>query len=212
MTPFSWAASSPSAICKKRGSASSSEEIVVNSDSPRQFMFDLVAGTAVLAADYDRAREYAERRDPQFAGDEQPEVNRFNVAGVIRFAFILQKQGENQRADALLAAALPVVRSQPRVGIAGHGIRDVQILSLQGKSFEALSALREAIDAGFRGSTFASGWPLAVDPYVESIRDKPEFRAMAREIGDAVMLMQDRVAEAEASGNWDSLRSMVDSG
>ncbi len=117
----------------------------------------------------------------------------------------------NCRGLSLLARALPVVHSLPRIGLAGHGIRDVQILALQGKSFEALTALREAIDEGFRGTTFSNGWTLSLDPYLDSIRDRPEFQAMASEIDDAVMLMQERVAEAEASDNWDDLRALATS-
>jgi hypothetical protein len=88
----------------------------------------------------------------------------------------------------------------------------VQILALQGKSFEALTALREAIDEGFRGTAYTNGWTLSLDPYLDSIRDRPEFQAMASEIDDAVMLMQDRVTLTEASGNWDDLRAIADSG
>jgi len=45
----------------------------------------------------------------------------------------------------------------PRIGLAGHGIRDVQILALQGKTFQALAVLREAIDEGFRGTVASNG-------------------------------------------------------
>ena len=188
------------------------EDIVTSSDNPRQFMFGLIAGCALLAGDYEKARQYTERGNAGFAADADPQVDRFNIADIISYAFILQKQGEKRRADSLLARALPVVRGLPRVGLAGHGIRDVQILALQGKPFEALMALREAIDEGFRGTTYSNGWPLSLDPYLDSIRDRPEFQAMASEIDDAVMLMQERVTLTEASGNWDDLRAIADSG
>ena len=188
------------------------EEVVNRSDNPRQFMLDLVAGSAVLAGDFDKAREYAERRNPEIASDEIPRIDRFNVGNAVRYALILQKQGENQRAAQLLEAALPVTLATPRMGIAGYGIRDVQILALQGKTFEALSALREAIDAGFRGSTSSSGWPIEIDPYIESLRDKPEFKKMIGEIENSVTRMQQRVQEAETTGNWQKLRSLIDKG
>jgi len=188
------------------------EDIVARSDSPRQFLLGIIAGCAVLARDFETAREYMERRHPDFAADADPEVDIFNVASIIQYAFILQNQGEEKRAEALLAAALPVVQGMPRVGIAGHGIRDVQILALQEKSIAALEALRDAIDEGFRGTSFSNGWPLSLDPYLDSIRNRPEFQAMEREIDGAVMLMQERVIQAEASGNWDDLRSLADSG
>jgi tetratricopeptide (TPR) repeat protein len=192
--------------------AATFEDIVASSDNPRQFIFDLIAGCAVLAGDYEKAREYTERRNPDFAADADPQVDGFNVANIIRYAFILQKQGEKRRAESLLARALPVVQRLPRIGLGGHGIRDVQILALRGKSFEALTALREAIDEGFRGTAYTNGWPLSLDPYLDSIRDRPEFQAMVSEIDDAVMLMQERVTLTQASGNWDDLRAIADSG
>jgi TolB-like protein/tetratricopeptide (TPR) repeat protein len=192
--------------------AAAFEDIVACSNNPRDFIFDLIAGCAMLAGDYEKARQYAERGNPEFAGDADPLINRFNVSNIIQYAFILQNQGEKRRAKSLLASALPVVHSLPRIGLAGHGIRDVQILALQGKPFEALTALREAIDEGFRGTTYSNGWPLALDPYLDSLRDRPEFQAMASEIEDAVMLMQERATLTEASGNWDDLRAIADSG
>ena len=194
------------------GAASAFEEVVRSSDNPRQFLFGLIATSAMLAGNYDKALEYAERNDPDFAADADPTVDRFNVANIIRYAFILQKLGEKQRAEFLLAAALPVVQGLPRAGLAGHGIRDVQILALQGKAFEALTAMREAIDEGFRGTVSSNGWPLALDPYLDSIRDRAEFQVMAGELDDAVAVMRERVAQAEATGNWDELRALVDSG
>lgn len=188
------------------------EDIVAKSDNPRQFMFNLIAGSAVLAGDYGKAREYIVRRNPEFTADADLVVNRFNVADTILYAFVLQKQGEKQRAAELLTAALPVVRRLPRVGLAGHGIRDVQILALQGRSFEALAAMQDAIDAGFRGTIFSNAWPLSIDPYIESIRDRPEFTAMVSQIDDAVDVMRERVVAAEESGNWDELRALADSG
>jgi len=188
------------------------EDVVMSSDNPRQFMFNVIAGCAVLAGDYEKAREFTERRHPDFTADADPQVDRFNISSIIRYAFILQKQGEKQRAESLLAAALPVVQSLPRIGLAGHGIRDVQILALQGKSFEALAGLRDAIDEGFRGTVYTNGWLMSIDPYLDSIRNRPEFKAMASEIDDAVMLMQERVVQAEDSGNWADLRALADSG
>ena len=143
--------------------------------------------------------------------DADPTIDRYNVANIIRYAFILQKLGKRRRAESLLAAALPVVRSLPRVGLAGHGIRDVQILALQGKVFEALTTMREAIDEGFRGTVFSNGWPLALDPYLESIRNKPEYRAMTREIEEAVAVMRERATQAEATGHCEKVMALADS-
>ena len=187
------------------------KNIVESSDSPRAFLFDVVAGTALVAGDYETAREFTERGHPEFVADAELQVDRFNVSDVVRYAGILLARGDNERAEPLLAAALPVAQRLPRVGIAGQGIREVQILAMQGKPIEALSAFREAIDEGFRGSMFSDGLPLALDPYLESIRGQPEFQAMTSEIDSAVRQMRDNVMQAQASGNWDELLSLADS-
>ena len=104
---------------------------------------------------------------------------------------------------------MDVVRTLPRTGLSGHGIRDVQILALQGKTLEALAALRNAIDEGFRGTVASNGWPMAVDPYLSSLRGQPGFETMASELDDAIEVMHQRVSKAEQSGNWDELRALV---
>ncbi len=193
------------------GAAETIERTIEGVENPGQLQLGLIATFAMLAGDFDKARTYAELHDPEFAADADPEVDVDNVRDVIRYAFILQNQGENQRADALLDMALDVVRTLPRVGLVGHGIRDVQILALQGKTLEALDALRDAIDEGFRGTVVSNGWPLAIDPYVASLRGQPAFEAMVDELEAAVALMQQRVKDAEQSGNWDELRALVGS-
>ena len=193
------------------GAVETIESTIEGVENPRQMQLSLVTIFAMFAGDFDKARKYAELLNPDFAADADPEVDAFNVANLISYAYILQNQGENKRADALLEASLKVVRTLPRIGLAGHGIRDVQILALQGKPLEALGALRDAIDEGFRGTVVSNGWPLALDPYLNSLRGQPAFEVMVTELDDAVAQMQQRVSQAEQSGNWDELRALVES-
>jgi len=191
------------------GAAADLERIIESAENPRRGELTLITSFAVLAGDFDMARKYAELHDPEFAADADPALDAFSVADAIRYALILQKHGENRRAEKLLQAALDVVRTLPRMGLIGHGIRDVQILALQRKNFEAIAALREAIDEGFRGTVAANGWPISIDPYLDSLRNEPEFQAMVRELDDAIEAMHQRVLDAEESGNWDELRALV---
>ncbi len=193
------------------GAAETVENAIEGVENPRQFSLTLIAGFSMFAGDFEKARKYAELRNPEFAEDADPEIDAFNVANLIRYAFILRNLGENRRSDKLLEMALNVVRTLPRVGLGGHGIRDVQILALQGRTFQALAALREAIDEGFRGTVASNGWPLSIDPYLDSLRSEREFQAMISELDEAVAEMQQRVARAEQSGNWDELRALVES-
>jgi TolB-like protein/Tfp pilus assembly protein PilF len=191
------------------GAAEIIESTLQGVDNPRQIQLNLMTTFSAFAGDFEKARTYAELLNPEFAADADPVVDAVNVASLIRYAFILQNLGESQNADTLLAAALDVVRTLPRMGLTGHGIRDVQVLALQGKTLEALAALRSAIDEGFRGTVASNGWPLAVDPYVHSLRGQPGFEAMVGELDDKVAEMQQRVHRAEQNGNWDELRALV---
>jgi TolB-like protein/tetratricopeptide (TPR) repeat protein len=199
-----------------RGDFAGALQIIENSiegvENPRQIQLALMTTFSAFADDFDKARKYAELLNPEFTADAKPEIDAFNVSNLIGYAFILQHHGENQRADALLETALAVVRTLPRIGLGGHGIRDVQILALQGKTSEALAAFRDAIDEGFRGAVASNGWPLALDLYLDSVRDQPAFRAMVEELDGKVSQMQQRLAEAEQSGSLDALRALVESG
>ena len=179
-------------------------------ENPQQIQLSLMMTYSAFAGDFDTARKFAELLFPDLAGDAIPMVDEFNVAGAIGYAHILQQHGENQRADALLESAMTVVKTLPRIGLAGHGIRDVQILALQGNTPAALAAFRDAIDEGFRGTAASNGWPLALDPYLGSLRDQPAFRAMAKELDDKLTEMQQRLSEVEQSGDWDALRALVE--
>ncbi len=186
------------------------ESTLAGVENPRQSQLGLMTAFSVFAGDFDKARKYAELLNPDFAADADLEIDAFNVANLVAYAFILQKQGEDKRADALLESSLRVVRTLPRIGLAGHGIRDVQILALQGKTLAALAAFRDAIDEGFRGTVASNGWPLAVDPYLNSLRGQPAFEVMVTELDDAVAVMHQHVSQAEESGNWDELRALVE--
>ncbi len=193
------------------GAAEIIESTLEGVENPRQIQLGLISGFAMLARDFDKARKYAELLNPEFSADADPKVDAFTVPRLIAYAFILQHHGENKRANALLEIALNVVRTLPRIGLAGHGIRDVQILALQGKTIDALAAFRDAIEEGFRGTAASNGWPLALDPYLDSLRGQPGFQAMVSELDDAVEEMQQRLAQVEQSGNWDELRALAES-
>ena len=77
------------------------------------------------------------------------------------------------------------------------------------ETLEALAALRDAIDEGFRGTVASNGWPMMIDPYLKSLRGQPGFEAMVSEIDEDLARMQRRLADAEEDGSWEELRSLA---
>ena len=183
------------------------EPLIADNEGAAQFMYGLVAQAAMLSGDYDKAYRYTLEGNPALKDPDEAVIDQFSTNDAVRLAFIFQQRGEYDEADKLLTQALSVVRASPRLGMAGYGVRDVQILSLQGKTAEALDYLQQAIDEGFRGSLFFDGWWLEEDPYLVSIRDDPKFELMHSQIREFNDEMLENVRKAELFDTWDELRA-----
>lgn len=183
------------------------EPVIESNESAGQFVHGLLAQAAMYTGDYDKAYRYTVEGNPALADLDDLIVDQFNTGDVVRLAYIFQQQGELKKADRLLSEALPVVQASPRLGMAGHGTRDVQILSLQGRKSEALDLLQRAIDEGFRGSLFFNGWKLANDIYLRPLRDDPRFESMQSQINAFNSVMLENVRQAELFNSWDELRA-----
>lgn len=177
--------------------------------SAPDFVLETSADIALLADDLDRVLEYCLRQNPALGLDENPNIDDNNVRNAIKLAYVFQRSGDEDRADQLLEAALTFVKRNPRLGITGQGIHDVQILSLQGEPDAAIEALREAVDEGFRGPSPFDSWTLETDPYLESIRGDPAFREIVDSIDADVERMRKRVEDAIASGDWEELLAVA---
>jgi len=138
---------------------------------------DLQAGRPGAA----RAR-YA-RAYPELFVNGAPKIDGSNWRIALDLAPVLQKTGENDRAGSLLNRSEQFVRTIPRLGIylsSGYGIADAQIHALRGQHREALSALRAAEKAGWRGPYWR--YYRDFDPALASIRSDPEFNAAFADI------------------------------
>ncbi len=145
---------------------------------------------------YEEVLERYQSSFPELFGDT-PDVNLITYRPAIDVAGLLLLSGEATRAADLLADCEKQISETIRVGFFGFWISDVQILALQGKTDEALTALRQAIDQGWR-----TDWRyfFYVDPNLDSIRDQPEFQVLLREIKQDMAAQLERTHEMEANG------------
>ena len=183
------------------------EAAVAEANSAHPAMLNFLSDAALLAGEDEKAERYAAGRVPELTDLDSLVVDRFNLAEVIKLAYIYQRKGDDEIADDLLTAALPVARNAPRLGSAGHGIRDVQILTLQGRTTEALDIMQLAIDEGYRGALAYDNWALEEDPYLQPIREHPRFKAMQAQIASFNAVMRENVRQAELQDSWDELRA-----
>jgi TolB-like protein/Tfp pilus assembly protein PilF len=129
---------------------------------------------------YAQARARYARSYPELLASA-PAVNSSNVAAAIDLALVLKVSGDDAGATRLLALSEAVIQDMPRLGTpVGFGIADVYIHALRGEKRKALTALREAEQAGWRGPF----WRVVRDYDVNlaSIRDEPEFHAVFADI------------------------------
>jgi cytochrome c-type biogenesis protein CcmH/NrfG len=139
------------------------------------------------------------------SGDTEIEIDRKNLYSAVLLAFIEQQRNRPKQARELLEKAQPVVASVPRLGMAGHGIKDVHILALMGRPNAAIEALIEAVDEGFVSSQAFDVWPFGEDPIIAPLRNDPRFPAIEQRMQDRIEEMRLRVEQARETGDWSAL-------
>ena len=139
---------------------------------------------------------------PDILRVHNPTIDNRNYRAAIDLALVLFKTGEPQRANLLLDRSFQHIHTIPRLGWFGYGIADVQIHALQGNKQKALSALRQAIDEGWR---FLWWYFLKHDPNLESLHGEPEYQAMVAEIEADMATQLARVREMERNGELEPI-------
>jgi tetratricopeptide (TPR) repeat protein len=158
---------------------------------------------ALRAGRYSEARGLYEKSFPELVNEDDPKIdNTVRHEAAIDLALVLSKTGEQERADLLLHRSLQYIQQIPRLGGSGYRIADVQIYALRGEKQKALSALRQAIDEGWRDLWWYS---LKYDPTLESLHDEPEFQAMVAEIEADMAAQLARVREMERDGELEPI-------
>jgi TolB-like protein/DNA-binding winged helix-turn-helix (wHTH) protein/Tfp pilus assembly protein PilF len=164
----------------------------------------LLRNYELRAGRYPEARALYEKSYPELL-TEDPKVELVNLPDAIDLALVLSKTGEQERADLLLNSSFQRIQTLPRLGD-GYGIADVQIHALQGEKQKALTALRQAIDEGWR---FMWWYFLKHDPNLESLHDEPEFQAMIAEIEADMAEQLARVREMQTSGELTAIPELA---
>jgi TolB-like protein len=190
-----------------QGTLDALEDIEADSLGTQAMVIPLLVRSAILLEDYEQARDLLLQNNPQLSADQAITVNRFNLSAAVMLAFIEQRRGNTDAADLLLEQALTVTTTLPRVGYSGYGIRDVQILTLQGRISAALDTLRDAIDEGFVSQMPFDFWTVDVDPLLAPLLSEPRFIEMRAEVQAHIDTMRQTVEAARAADDWTELRS-----
>ncbi len=170
------------------------------------FSFQLIADHELRAGRYSEARAVYEENRPELLGEDAPNVEYRNARVAIDLASVLSRTGEQERADLLLKRSFERIRTRPRSIGMRYPISDVEIYALQGENKKALSALRQAIDEGWRGLWWYS---LRLDPGLESLHEEPEYQAIVAEIEADMAVQLARVREMERNGELEPIPELA---
>jgi tetratricopeptide (TPR) repeat protein len=156
----------------------------------------------VRAGRYAEARAIYEETFPELLSERDPKVDLRNYRAAIDLALILSRTGEQEQADLLLDRSLQQIQRRPRLGEQGYRIADVQVYALRGEKQKALSALRQAIDEGWRVDWW---YQLKLKPDLELLHDEPEFQVMVAEIEADMAAQLARVREMQRNGELEPI-------
>jgi TolB-like protein len=150
---------------------------------------------------YAEARALYEEHYPELLIEGDPRVEQSNVRHAVDLALVLDRVGDREQSELLRERGLEEIRSVPRIGIRGSYILDGLIHAQRGEKQKALSVLRQAIDAGWRGAW----WWLLKKPEMEFLQDDPEYQAMVAEIEADMAAQLERVRKMERSGELEPI-------
>jgi TolB-like protein/Tfp pilus assembly protein PilF len=140
----------------------------------------LITNHDLRQGNYRAARTRYVQAFPQLFAKELPKLRGREAFAAIDLATVLQRVGEPERATALLDRSEAYIRTIPRLGAWNAGIADVAVYALRGDNAKALSTLRQAEQAGWRGPLWR--YYRDHDPALASIRNEPEFKAVFADI------------------------------
>jgi TolB-like protein/Tfp pilus assembly protein PilF len=135
--------------------------------------------TLVSFGRYQEALDTIAPAYPELSCEVEPIVGRNTLYQAVNLSLALQETGERACADRILDKMLIRMQELPRKGYRTYGFLDAEIYARQGKTQQALAALREAIDEGQRVTWWSQ---VERSPHMSSLRENSEFKAMVAEV------------------------------
>jgi TolB-like protein/tetratricopeptide (TPR) repeat protein len=193
------------------GALATFHDFQIEAEFPVPFVFPLMAAAAIMIGDYDLAYDTLRQGNPILTSDSENPVDQQNVASAVLLAHVEQQRNHTEAANRLLEQAASIVSNLPRLGMGGHGIRDVQILTMQGRPDAAIEALAEAVEEGFVSSASFDVWEFDINPIIEPLRSDPRFDVIRERMYERIEEMRRNVDEAKTTGDWEPLRARANS-
>jgi DNA-binding winged helix-turn-helix (wHTH) protein/TolB-like protein len=166
----------------------------------------LLRNSDLKAGRYASARSRYEQNFPELLQSDFPVVNKENYEAAIDLALVLSGTGEHERARQLLDGSMRLINDMPRLGFYGYAIDDVMIHALQGRENEALAALNEAINDGWRWEV---RYQLEHEPNLFGLHDNPEYQSLVSTVLADLENQLRQVRQMELNVDWALLKDRI---
>lgn len=144
------------------------------------YLLRVMRDEALVSGNLDEALAWYRRLTPELF-EAQPQVRADNIVKAADLGLLLQRAGQSEQAQAMLKSVVSFYDDNYARGAANYplGIAKVDALALLGRNDEALAALRQLIDDGWR---LLWRWSTVFNPNHASLHDDPDYESMLVEI------------------------------
>jgi TolB-like protein/Flp pilus assembly protein TadD len=134
---------------------------------------------------------------PKLAGQNPEPLTIWETSVALEVVRLYRHADNDVQADALLDELIAMLEAAPIVGPTGSAAELPAAYMLAGREADALAALREAVDAGWR-----VGWRYQLDHHwaFEPLRDDPAFQSIRMELAADMEKQLENVRRMQASG------------
>jgi tetratricopeptide (TPR) repeat protein len=142
------------------------------------FMKERLAWSYLYNGEPDKARSIMQNLEPGLYGDAEVVIKPWEWFKITMVAYTLYVDGELDRANYLFDRSLETMQSMHRTRGWGYGAWDAAIHAVRSEKQKAISALREAIDVGWR----QDWWWVLRSPLFDAMRDESEWVGLVAEL------------------------------
>jgi len=154
--------------------------------------------TLVTYGQHQEAIETIAPSFPELSCNVEPTITLNNMSQAMNLSLAFQETGERDCAERMLDEILYRMHEIPEQGYRSYGFLDAEVYARQGKTQQALDALRASLKKGMRIS-----WWTQVEkgPHMTSLLDHPELKSMIADIRMDMATQLAHVRKMEASGD-----------
>lgn len=161
-----------------------------------QLCFNLLFRTSFLLGEYDKAAQYFN----QFHSSDQV-ANYLDIHMNYEIGYVYYQLGKTKEAEEIFSEHIKKFESELDSAFLSPEIYLARIYAFKGEKDKALDYLeRFTENRGFRG--LERGWHdfILIDPFFESLRDDPEFKAIVKQVQDEKATLREQVRRMEERG------------